>query len=71
MLPVALAVPVTNSTNGTCLNGEKIQPRRYVELRESDVLKFGNSSRDYVLLNEHSNKGAAAPSPDDDEDKMV
>lgn len=48
------------STNGTLLNGDKIQPRRYFELQERDVLKFGNSTRDYVLLNEHSNQAAAA-----------
>lgn len=40
-----------NSTNGTFLNDEKIEPARYIELRHKDVLKFGNSTRDYVLLN--------------------
>ena len=38
------------STNGTYLNGERIAPARYVELRESDLLKFGNSSREYVMI---------------------
>mmetsp|Transcript_14134 Transcript_14134/g.42751 ORF Transcript_14134/g.42751 Transcript_14134/m.42751 type:complete len:289 (-) Transcript_14134:43-909(-) len=38
------------STNGTFLNGAKLDPARYYELREKDVLKFGNSSRDYVFL---------------------
>ena len=38
------------STNGTFLNGEKIAPARYVELRETDMLKFGNSSREYVMI---------------------
>ena len=38
------------STNGTFLNKEKIAPARYVELREKDVLTFGNSSREYVLI---------------------
>ena len=39
------------STNGTHLNGERIDDSRYVELREKDSLKFGSSSRDYVLMN--------------------
>jgi len=38
------------STNGTFLNDERIEPARYVELRERDRLKFGMSSREYVLL---------------------
>lgn len=38
------------SVNGTWVNGEKIQAARYVELREKDVLKFGMSSREFVLL---------------------
>lgn len=42
------------SANGTYLNGKKIEPRRYYELFEKDVLKFGYSSREYVLLHEHS-----------------
>lgn len=40
------------STNGTFLNGEQLPSLRYVELREKDCLKFGSSSRDYILLNE-------------------
>lgn len=39
-----------NSTNGTFLNKNKVQPARYIELRHKDVVKFGNSSRDYVVL---------------------
>lgn len=42
------------STNGTYLNAEKIEPQRYVELFERDVIKFGYSSRDFVLLHEES-----------------
>jgi len=38
------------STNGTFLNGNKIQDSIYIELREQDLLKFGESSREYVLL---------------------
>ncbi|KAL8784233.1 MAG: hypothetical protein Q9195_009132 [Heterodermia aff. obscurata] len=39
-----------DSSNGTMLNGEKLDGRRYMELRTGDVLKFGESTRDYVLL---------------------
>lgn len=51
-----------NSGNGTYLNGERIQTQRYYELRERDVLKFGFSSREYVVLNEFS-----AEAGDDDD----
>ena len=39
-----------DSANGTTVNGEKIDGRRYMELRTGDVLKFGESTREYVLL---------------------
>uniref|UniRef100_A0A8C6YA86 Smad nuclear interacting protein 1 n=1 Tax=Naja naja TaxID=35670 RepID=A0A8C6YA86_NAJNA len=42
------------SGNGTFLNNQRIEPQRYYELREKDVLKFGFSSREYVLLHESS-----------------
>ena len=42
------------SSNGTFLNNQKIEPQRYVELREKDMLKFGFSSREYILLHENS-----------------
>jgi len=38
------------ATNGTFLNGEKIEDMRYYELKEKDLVRFGNSSREYVLL---------------------
>jgi len=41
-----------DSTNGSFINKEKIEGSRYYELRERDVLKFGFSSREYVLLHE-------------------
>lgn len=40
------------SSNGTYLNNEKIVPKKYYQLFEKDVLKFGFSSRDYVVLTE-------------------
>uniref|UniRef100_A0A1I8EKY9 FHA domain-containing protein n=1 Tax=Wuchereria bancrofti TaxID=6293 RepID=A0A1I8EKY9_WUCBA len=42
------------SANGTYLNNERIESQRFVELREKDVLKFGFSTREFVLLNEKS-----------------
>lgn len=38
------------STNGTLLNGAPIESSRYIELRAKDVLKFGESTREYVLM---------------------
>lgn len=40
------------STNGTAVNGEMIPTARYFELKMGDVLKFGESQREYVLLSE-------------------
>jgi len=40
------------STNGSFLNKEKIDDSRYIELKEKDVLKFGFSTREFVLLHE-------------------
>lgn len=42
------------SANGTFVNNVKLEPRRYHELLERDVVRFGFSSREYVLLHEHS-----------------
>lgn len=53
------------SANGTFLNQQKIDPKKYVELFEKDVLKFGFSSREYVLLHENSKDEAQ-----DDDVKM-
>lgn len=42
------------SANGTFINNKKIDPKKFVELLEKDVIKFGFSSREYVLLHENS-----------------
>ncbi|OWM88440.1 FHA domain-containing protein DDL [Punica granatum] len=42
------------STNKTFLNENPVEPQRYYELFEKDTIKFGNSSREYVLLHENS-----------------
>jgi smad nuclear-interacting protein 1 len=38
------------SSNGTRLNGKKIPTSRYVELQHKDLLQFGYSTREYILL---------------------
>ena len=38
------------STNGTTLNGVRLDPARYYQLKKGDVLQFGASTREYVLL---------------------
>ncbi|GHJ88598.1 hypothetical protein NliqN6_5000 [Naganishia liquefaciens] len=43
-----------DSTNGTFVNGTEIPASRYYELKQSDVIKFGESTREYVLLHEES-----------------
>lgn len=40
------------SVNGTFINSERIESERYYELLEQDMIKFGNSTREYVLLRE-------------------
>lgn len=53
------------TTNGTFINNNKVEARRYVELREKDVLKFGFSSRDYVILHEKSQDDESDEEPDE------
>ncbi|KAF2000476.1 SMAD/FHA domain-containing protein, partial [Amniculicola lignicola CBS 123094] len=38
------------SSNGTELNGEEVQPGRYVELRNNDIVKFGVSEKEFVVM---------------------
>jgi len=42
------------STNGTFINGVRIDEARYYELRKGDVITLGSSSREYVLLTENT-----------------
>ena len=42
------------STNGTFLNGRRIEAARYVELRAADVLRFGLSTKEWVLLHDEA-----------------
>jgi smad nuclear-interacting protein 1 len=38
------------STNGTFVNGDRLEAERYYELLPKDVITFGSSTREYVLL---------------------
>lgn len=38
------------SANGTRVNGERIPERRFVEVRNKDVITFGESTREYVVM---------------------
>jgi len=60
---VQLYVMDLNSANGTFVNNNKIETQKYIQLLEKDVLKFGFSSREYVLLHDQSK--------DDEEDVGV
>lgn len=46
------------SSNKTLLNGAEIDEARYYELREGDTVRFGASSREYVLLHDGSGSGS-------------
>jgi smad nuclear-interacting protein 1 len=39
-----------DSANGTILNGDPIQGSRYLELRDKDMIRLGQSTREYVLM---------------------
>jgi len=38
------------SANGTALNNDKVPESRYLELRDKDMIQFGSSTREYVLM---------------------
>ncbi|XP_068616488.1 smad nuclear-interacting protein 1 [Brachionichthys hirsutus] len=56
------------SGNGTYLNNQRIEPQRYYELKEKDVIKFGFSSREYVLLHEFSDTTEVDAKREEEED---
>ncbi|KAL9528276.1 Smad nuclear interacting protein [Sphaerulina musiva] len=39
-----------DSANGTKLNGKKVEASRYMELLDQDVVSFGDSEREYVMM---------------------
>jgi smad nuclear-interacting protein 1 len=38
------------STNGTFLNGTRLEAARYYELKPKDLITFGESTREYVFM---------------------
>lgn len=44
------------SANGTFLNGVPLDSARYYQLKRGDLLKFGCSTREYVLLTANTKK---------------
>lgn len=60
-----------NSQNGTYLNDKRIDTRRYIEIFEKDVIKFGFSTREYVLLHENSKDEIQDDDVIDDDIKKV
>ena len=66
---VRLYVLDVGSVNGTALNGRRIEEARFVELRERDVLVFGQSGREYVLLHGESRAGGRADERKDERDR--
>ena len=52
------------SANGTFVNNKRIDAKRYVELQEKDVLKFGFSTREYVLLHDKTSTDEVQDSDD-------
>ncbi|XP_019617366.1 PREDICTED: smad nuclear-interacting protein 1-like [Branchiostoma belcheri] len=54
------------SANGTYVNNQRIEASRYVELMEKDVVKFGYSSREYVLLHDTSDTSGVQAGEDDE-----
>ncbi|KAI1464929.1 SMAD/FHA domain-containing protein [Daldinia caldariorum] len=38
------------SANGTMLNGKRVPESRYLELRDKDMIQFGQSTREYVIM---------------------
>lgn len=56
------------SGNGTYLNNQRIESQRYYELKEKDVIKFGFSSREYVLLHEFSDTSEVDVKGEEEED---
>ena len=54
------------SANGTFVNNQRIDAQRYVELFERDLIKFGFSSREYVLLHENQDTSEVKEGSDTD-----
>ena len=42
------------STNGTFINGIRLDAAKYYQLKKGDVIKFDASSREYIILTENT-----------------
>uniref|UniRef100_H2Y4M1 FHA domain-containing protein n=1 Tax=Ciona savignyi TaxID=51511 RepID=H2Y4M1_CIOSA len=58
------------SANGTYVNNERIEAQRYLELKEKDLLKFGFSSREYVLLHDKADTTEIGSDENEEEDEQ-
>ena len=66
---VRLYVIDLNSANGTYINNQRIEGQKYVELLEKDVVKFGFSTREYVLLHDKTDTSELHDDEVDDDDE--
>ena len=66
---VRLYVIDLNSANGTYVNNQRIEGQKYVELLEKDVVKFGFSTREYVLLHDKTDTSELHDDEVDDDDE--
>ena len=46
-----------NSAGGTFVNGDRVPPAKYYELRAKDVITLGTAPTEYVLVNSKAAKG--------------
>ncbi|KAL0484986.1 FHA domain-containing protein [Acrasis kona] len=44
------------STNGTFLNGARVDDSRYYQIKQFDLVRFGNSTREYMFLNDEASE---------------
>ena len=49
---IKLYIMDLESTHGTFRNGQKLTPAKYYELRSQDVVKLGESTREYVIMDD-------------------
>jgi smad nuclear-interacting protein 1 len=43
-----------DSVTGTALNGSRVEPSRYIEIRSRDLIQFGQFSCEFILMNGNS-----------------
>lgn len=58
-MPVQVVIPYLmdlESKAGTYINGDRIEPRRYYEILEKDLVHFGHGIQEYVFLQDRETK---------------